>query len=128
MSIKTNTHKIIIHVVNTYKKPKVLEFLLDWDYGFFDAYGKFWVILERITEKEDFLLPLNELPDLLKVFADEAIKADLFQLKNDSLYSTFLNNTVTQRLQKRTDFQTEIQKLKDEIERLQKLLKLKVKK
>ena len=123
----------IIHVCNTYKKENFQRLLTAKLYKLEEAYGLFWILIEKIYESENHRLNFSSLEQPLKQFAECAITNNLIQFETDSLsiYSGFLDLIEKSRIAKgqlkkelEEARQKEIASLKEEIARLNKIFKL----
>ncbi len=134
MSHKHQDKQALVHLVNTYQKEKFQKFISNNNYNLYEAYGRFWIILELITASNNQLLPLDIVPNSLKKFVNNAIADELFYLENNCIYSKFIRRTLELRNAKREErailisgLIQENKKLRDEVKRLQRIMKLRVK-
>jgi hypothetical protein len=127
---KTNS---IIHVCGTYEKENFKRLLDTKLYKLEEAYGLFWILIEKIYQSENHRLNFSSLDQPLKQFAECAIANNLIQFETNTLsvYSTFLDLIEKSRIAKgqlrkqlEEARQKEISTLKEEIARLNKIFKL----
>jgi len=134
MAGKAQNKKALIHLVGSWHHPKFQTLLQNTDYSLDEAYGKLWRLLEEIASSDNQRLDIENIPDYLDTFAIRAVKVNLVKQDGAYLYSSLINKTLQVRKEPREtrakiiiDLQQENKKLRDELSRVQRLLKLKPK-
>jgi len=128
--------RTLLHVVNTHKKEKFQKLLENTQLSLPAAYGLFWLLIEETAKPTDLKIHINDLPEYIPIeFVRAVVDAELINFDGDFLSSRFIQQRHNDRLLMKTKLSVqsennrkEIDDLKTENTRLNKLLKFKIKK